>query len=99
MPPDELTLMAVLLTAPAGNKALALLGCFSGPFSEGEKVLAPLRQFSSPVGHFCSSPLRGLPGSKKGEDLFDVAYSARQQFPVARPADQFFWGQLPHTDR
>jgi hypothetical protein len=47
--PDDLTLMAVFLTAPDGNKVLAVLGCFSGPISEGEKVLAPLRQFGAPV--------------------------------------------------
>jgi len=48
--PDDLTLMAVFLTAPDGNKALAVLGCFSGPISAGEKVLTPLRQFGAPVG-------------------------------------------------
>ncbi|SED70177.1 FAD/FMN-containing dehydrogenase [Rhizobiales bacterium GAS188] len=47
--PDDLTPMVVFLTAPDGNKALAVLGCFSGPISEGEKVLAPLRQFGAPV--------------------------------------------------
>jgi hypothetical protein len=47
--PDDLTLMAVFLTAPDGNKALAVLGCCSSPISEGEKVLAPLRQFGAPV--------------------------------------------------
>jgi FAD/FMN-containing dehydrogenase len=47
--PDELNLMAVFLTAPDGNKALALFGCFCGRNSEAEKVLAPLRHFGTPV--------------------------------------------------
>ena len=48
--PDELTLMAVFLTAPDGNRALAVLGCFSGVLADGEKVLEPLRRFGTPVG-------------------------------------------------
>jgi Berberine and berberine like len=47
--PDELTLMAVLMTAPDGTKALAVLGCFSGALADGEKVLEPLRRFGAPV--------------------------------------------------
>jgi FAD/FMN-containing dehydrogenase len=47
--PDDLTLMAVFLTGPDGNKALAVLGCFNGPIFEGEKVLAQLREFGAPV--------------------------------------------------
>jgi FAD/FMN-containing dehydrogenase len=47
--PDELALMAVFLTAPDGNKSLAVLGCFSGPISQGESILAPLRKFGEPV--------------------------------------------------
>jgi FAD/FMN-containing dehydrogenase len=47
--PDDLTLMAVFLTAPDGNKALAVLGCFCGAPSSGETVLEPLRRFGSPV--------------------------------------------------
>jgi FAD/FMN-containing dehydrogenase len=47
--PDELTLMAVFLTGPDENKSLAVFGCFCGSISEGEKVLAPLRQFGAPV--------------------------------------------------
>jgi FAD/FMN-containing dehydrogenase len=47
--PDDLALMAVFLTPPDGNKALAVLGSFSGPIFEGENVLAPLRHFGAPV--------------------------------------------------
>jgi FAD/FMN-containing dehydrogenase len=47
--PDELTTMAVLLTAPDGNKALAIIVCFSGTLSDGERVLQPLQRFGQPV--------------------------------------------------
>jgi len=55
--PDELTLMSVFLTAPDGNKALALIGCFCGRSSDAEKVLAPLRQFGTPAADtFATTP-------------------------------------------
>ena len=47
--PDELTTMAVLLTAPDGQKALAIVVCYCGDSREGERVLAPLRAFSTPL--------------------------------------------------
>jgi FAD/FMN-containing dehydrogenase len=47
--PDELTMMAVLLTTPDENKVLALLGCFAGALSDAEKALEPLRRFGAPV--------------------------------------------------
>jgi FAD/FMN-containing dehydrogenase len=55
--PDDLTLMVVFLTAPDGNKALAVLGCYSGPISEAEGALAPLRRFDAPIADtFAATP-------------------------------------------
>jgi len=47
--PDELTCMAVLLTAPDDSKVLAIIVCYCGSLVEGERVLRPLRQFGPPV--------------------------------------------------
>jgi FAD/FMN-containing dehydrogenase len=47
--PDEVTTLGALLTAPDGSPAVATLACYCGPLAEGEKVLQPLRTFSSPL--------------------------------------------------
>jgi FAD/FMN-containing dehydrogenase len=47
--PDELTTYAAILTAPDGNVVAALVACYAGPLTEGERVLAPLRRFGAPV--------------------------------------------------
>lgn len=57
--PDEVTLVAICRTAPPapflpaethGKPIVAIAACHAGPVSEGERVLAPLRAFGSPVG-------------------------------------------------
>ena len=51
--PDELGLMAALLTLPDGNTVVGVAGCYSGDLDTGEKVLRPLRSFGSPAAdHF-----------------------------------------------
>ena len=47
--PDELQTWAAILTGPDGNQVVALIPCYVGPLDEGERVLAPLRRFGSPV--------------------------------------------------
>jgi FAD/FMN-containing dehydrogenase len=47
--PDELTTAVGMLTMPDGNVAIALLACYVGDDAEGERVLAPFKQFGSPV--------------------------------------------------
>jgi FAD/FMN-containing dehydrogenase len=47
--PDELTPMAAFVTAPDGNKILAIFVCYSGSLAEGERVLRPLRTFGPPL--------------------------------------------------
>ena len=48
--PDELGLMAAMLTLPDGNTIVGVAGCYSGDdLDAGEKVLKPLRSFGSPV--------------------------------------------------
>jgi hypothetical protein len=46
--PDEAEAYAALLTSPEGVPIAALLG-YNGPIEEGERVLAPARQFGQPI--------------------------------------------------
>lgn len=55
--PDELVTYAALLTTPDGVPVVALMSCYAGDTGEGEKALAPLRSFGSPVADtFASIP-------------------------------------------
>lgn len=47
--PDDLTLYTSLLTSPEGIPLIAFAGCYSGDPGKAEEVLAPLRNFGSPV--------------------------------------------------
>jgi hypothetical protein len=47
--PDELTTYAALITAPDGQKAVAIMPCYCGPIEEGERILAPIRAFGPPI--------------------------------------------------
>ena len=47
--PDELTTAALLLTAPDGNPAVAIAVCYTGPLDDGERLVKPLRTFTSPL--------------------------------------------------
>lgn len=47
--PDEVATQALLVTGPDGSPAVAIVACYCGPVDEGEKVLKPLRTFSSPL--------------------------------------------------
>lgn len=46
---DELSTMALVVTAPDGNPVIAISACYSGSLEDGEKALKPLRTFGSPV--------------------------------------------------
>ncbi len=47
--PDEVGTVGLLMTTPDGSPAVGMVACYSGPPDEGEKVLKPLRTFSSPI--------------------------------------------------
>ena len=47
--PDEMSVFGVLMTAPDGNKVVALLVCYNGPIEQGEALLLPLRESTSPI--------------------------------------------------
>ena len=47
--PDEAEAYAALLTSPDGDPLVALLLGYNGPLDEGERVLAPAREFGPPI--------------------------------------------------
>jgi FAD/FMN-containing dehydrogenase len=47
--PEALTAYAALIHTPDGVPAVAIVACYSGDMKEGERVLAPLRGFGSPM--------------------------------------------------
>jgi FAD/FMN-containing dehydrogenase len=47
--PDELTTYAALLTTPDNAPVVALVCCYAGSLEEGERAVAPLRRFGSPL--------------------------------------------------
>ncbi|MEI9977576.1 MAG: FAD-binding oxidoreductase [Edaphobacter sp.] len=49
--PDALSVFAAITTAPSGAPVFILLSCYTGPLDEGERLLAPLRAFGTPVVH------------------------------------------------
>jgi FAD/FMN-containing dehydrogenase len=47
--PDELVAAAVLMTGPEGHKACGIAAAYPGDLAEGERIIAPLKQFGPPV--------------------------------------------------
>ena len=47
--PDELVAACVLMTGPDGNKACGIAAAYVGDLAEGARVVAPLKEFGSPV--------------------------------------------------
>jgi hypothetical protein len=47
--PDELTTYAGILTSPDGQPVIAMVPCYVGDLEAGERAIAPIRAFGSPV--------------------------------------------------
>ncbi len=47
--PDSLSVFAAMGTAPSGVPVFSLLSCYTGPLDKGERLLAPLCSFGTPV--------------------------------------------------
>src|SRR5215217_2748385 len=47
--PDEMSVFGAMLTSPEGAKILALIVCYNGPIEQGEALLKPLREGTSPL--------------------------------------------------
>jgi hypothetical protein len=85
---DELIVYCVFMTMPGAGPAVALTGCYCGEdLAAGERVLAPLRQFGTPIVDLYQpmyySELIALldPTAPDGRNYADTAYS------LAAPGD------------
>jgi len=47
--PDEVNTACAMMTTPDGLKVIAIAACHCGSLEEGERALAPLKQFGPPV--------------------------------------------------
>jgi FAD/FMN-containing dehydrogenase len=47
--PDDLTAYAGLISTPDGMPAIAMMICYCGDLTEGERVLSPMRTFAQPL--------------------------------------------------
>ncbi|HKR99679.1 MAG TPA: FAD-binding oxidoreductase [Candidatus Dormibacteraeota bacterium] len=47
--PDELTLIAALMTTPEGHPAIGIAACYAGPEAGAAELLRPLKEFGPPV--------------------------------------------------
>jgi FAD/FMN-containing dehydrogenase len=66
--PDEAEAYAAILTAPDGKPVVAMLLGYTGDLAEGARVLAPARQFGSPVADTVG-PIQYLERQKLIDDL------------------------------
>jgi hypothetical protein len=67
--PDELQTWAGILTLPDGDPVIALVPCYCGLLEEGERLLAPLRRFGSPI----ADTIARLPYVAM-QQIFDAAF-------------------------
>jgi hypothetical protein len=69
--PDELTVWAILLTAPDDAPMLALFVCYNGSGEEAERAVRPLRDFGPPQADHV-----GPMTYREVQTLFDAAFPA-----------------------
>jgi FAD/FMN-containing dehydrogenase len=67
--PDELTTFCGALTGPDGELLIAMIVCYVGDLAEGERVVAPLRQFGSPLADTI-----GPTPFPEHQQMFDAAF-------------------------
>ncbi|MCU0558978.1 MAG: FAD-binding oxidoreductase [Desulfobacterales bacterium] len=91
--PDELMGLAVFWSAPEapqvpkelhGSPVLILLTCYTGPFAEGEAVIAPLRRIGTPIADL-GGPMR----------FVDVQTFLDQDYPDGK----FYYWKSIYLDR
>src|ERR1700759_4137045 len=72
--PEELTAYCALLYTPDGIPAVAVIACYCGDLTEGEKVFKPLRSFGAPMADM----IQPMPFPEM-QTLLDAGFSAENQ--------------------
>jgi FAD/FMN-containing dehydrogenase len=70
-----LTTYAVPMTALDGTKVVAIAVCYDGPLDEGERLLAPVRQFGPPL----ADQIRPMAYTEL-QSMLDAAYPSGHQY-------------------
>ncbi len=100
--PDELTVLAAMLTAPDGIPVIGVAACYAGDLAAGERLIAPLRSFGPPAmdlmapmpytelqTHFDDSAPAGMQNYWKSDflgSLSDEAIETLAAHAVRRPS-------------
>jgi len=69
--PDELYTTLAFLNTPDGTPIVGVIAVYSGPIAEGERVLAPLRQFGPPVADLIR-PMRYTEAQRLVDDAVPI---------------------------
>ena len=72
---EALTTYAVPMTSPDGTKVVAIAVCYSGPLAEGERLIAPVRQFGPPL----EDQIRPMAYTEL-QTMLDADYPAGRQY-------------------
>ena len=72
---EEVATYAGLLTSPEGAKVVAIGVCYTGPLAAGERLIAPVRRFGSPL----ADQIRPMTYTAL-QSLMDTAYPPRNQY-------------------
>jgi FAD/FMN-containing dehydrogenase len=72
---EALTTYAVPMTTPDGIKVVAIAVCYSGPLDEGERLIAPVRQFGPPL----TDQIRPMAYTEL-QTMLDADYPAGRQY-------------------
>ncbi len=83
--PDELSVDAALVTTPSGERFMSLSACYAGPITEGERVLAPLRDYGTPAQcRFEATPYLQIQCAGDANFQRGRRYDWKAQFPRER---------------
>jgi FAD/FMN-containing dehydrogenase len=72
---EALTTYAVPMTSPDGAKVVAIAVCYDGPLEEGERLIAPVRQFGPPL----VDQIRSMAYTEL-QSMFDAAFPSGRQY-------------------
>lgn len=96
--PDEAEAYSGIMTAPDGQRVIALILGYNGDLSEGERVLAPARQFGSPVADL----VQPMPYVQRQKILDDLGMHGPHRYWksgfVPRMPDDFLDVVLEHAE-
>lgn len=81
--PDELTAYAAITTTSHGTPTISISLCYSGPLTQGERLIEPLKQFATPLADFVHvkpylQAISSDAGAPDGRCYYEKAYSLHE---------------------